>query len=204
MKYRKLYEQIASLIQARENCIKANNAEWKERHSEALENIEKNYLPSGSGIDSGSKILIDECKPNLIVLFVEFHHMNENGFYDGWTEHKLFITPSLTNDFDIRITGRNRNDIKDYLSECYNQALYSEDYSIDSLFDTLLERYTAKLNKLYPLGLLKGDSEYIKSLKPFNSYDSNNIMHIHCLGEEFKNWQSAKLASIEAMEALTA
>jgi hypothetical protein len=45
--------------------------------------------------------------------------MDEHGHYDGWTEHKLIITLSLPNEFRLSITGRNRNQIKDYLYELF-------------------------------------------------------------------------------------
>jgi hypothetical protein len=36
------------------------------------------------------------------------------------------VTPSLCFDFHIRVSGRNRNDIKDYLSELFESALHTE------------------------------------------------------------------------------
>ena len=52
--------------------------------------------------------------------------MNENGMYDGWTEHKIVITPDLLHGFNLSIGGRNRNEIKDYLHEVYSAALAEE------------------------------------------------------------------------------
>ncbi len=40
-------------------------------------------LPSGAGIDNGTKIDVSKCKRNKIVLTCGYHNMNENGFYDG-------------------------------------------------------------------------------------------------------------------------
>lgn len=83
----------------------------------------KNYLPSGSGIDSGTRIDWDATRPNRIVFVFGFHHMDESGCYDGWTEHSAIITPDLVFGFSIRITGRDRNQVKDYLHECFDCAL---------------------------------------------------------------------------------
>jgi hypothetical protein len=33
------------------------------------------------------------------------------------TEHKVIATPSFQGGFNLRITGRNRNDIKEYIAE---------------------------------------------------------------------------------------
>lgn len=115
-----LISEIAQTVNAYMNCVKSKNAEWMAKHFCRIEQLNK-FLPSGSGIDSGSHILIDECKPEKIVIGTSFHHMTE-GFYDGWTEHKIIVKPSFTG-IDIQITGRDRNDIKDYLGEIFHQAL---------------------------------------------------------------------------------
>ena len=46
---RPLYRAIAEKLQAIENCRKANNAEWEARHSDAIEDLVKAHMPSGSG-----------------------------------------------------------------------------------------------------------------------------------------------------------
>lgn len=83
-------------------------------------------LPSGSGWDLGTKLDEDESTPEKLVLYGEFHHMNEYGMYDGWTAHKIIVTPSLQYGFDLRITGRDRNQIKEYLHEMFDHALRQE------------------------------------------------------------------------------
>lgn len=120
MKY-KLYQEIASLCGAYHRCVEKGN-DFAEKHLTRLHEIEKNELPRGSGIDSGTKIDIDESGDEKIVLLFCFHHMNENGFYDGWTGHKAIITPSFSG-FSLRITGRDRNGIKDYLHETFSYVL---------------------------------------------------------------------------------
>jgi hypothetical protein len=94
--------------------------EWRERRAERLRKL-LDELPSGSGWDLGTK-LGENSRPDRIVLFGEFHHMVEGG-YDGWTDHEIHVTASMTSGFDLRITGRNRNDIKDYLHDLFHEAL---------------------------------------------------------------------------------
>ena len=48
--------------------------------------------------------------------------MDDAGFYDGWTGHTITITPSFSG-INLRISGPNRNDIKDYLYETFDYAL---------------------------------------------------------------------------------
>jgi hypothetical protein len=91
-----------------------------------LEHFAKCYLPSGSGFDNGSKLDLSESTPERIVLSTSYHHMNEGGMYDGWSEHTVIVTPSLASGFNLRITGRDRNAIKAYIAECFHDALTVE------------------------------------------------------------------------------
>ena len=109
---------IASANQARKNCYESGNHVWYDRWEDILDNIERNFLPSGSGIDSGTKIDRDRSTANKIVLTTEFHHMNDAGFYDGWTEHTITVTPTFES-INLKIGGRNRNQIKDYLYDVF-------------------------------------------------------------------------------------
>lgn len=122
---RPVYQRIACLLEAIENCRKAGNQEWLEKHSEALAVLVENTMPSGSGIDSGTKLL-DESTSSRLVFQVDFHHMNDNGMYDGWSDHTVIVTPSLAFGFNLRVTGRDRQGIKEYLAETYQFALNQE------------------------------------------------------------------------------
>lgn len=117
-----LAEQISTTIEARENCERLNNTEWHARHEQTLEEL-ADLLPSGSGIDTGTKIDLDESKPDKLVLTFSYHHMDDCGGYDGWTDHSVIVTPALRGQFRLRITGRNRNDVKEYLYQVYEDAL---------------------------------------------------------------------------------
>lgn len=122
----KVYKLIASQLLRIESCKKINNEKSMENIEEAidiLEHIEKQYLPHGSGIDCGCKINIEKSNSNKIVIDFSFHHMDENGYYDGWTDHSIIITPSLYFDYDMKITGKNRNYVKDYLTENFSSHL---------------------------------------------------------------------------------
>jgi hypothetical protein len=49
--------------------------------------------------------------------------MHDSGMYDGWTEHTIVLTPSFLGHFDMRISGHNRNEIKDYIADTFRIAL---------------------------------------------------------------------------------
>ena len=126
-----VYRQLANLILARDNCVRCGNSEWRLRHEDSAHRIVKQFMPSGSGIDSGTWLDLDACLRHpgeRLVFYAPFHHMNEGGMYDGWTEHMVIVTPSLWHDFDLRITGRDRNDIKEYLHEVFHAALMQKIY----------------------------------------------------------------------------
>lgn len=122
----KLYARLSSLLHARRNCQKEEKSHWADCHLEKIEELVKNHLPSGSGFDSGTQFLEDDSKPERLVFFTSFHHTDESGGYDGWTEHKVILTPSLAFGFELRVTGRDRNEIKEYIGETFHHALSQE------------------------------------------------------------------------------
>ena len=117
----KLYAVLASLVQARINCDQATprNDEWFAKHEERIEELVKDCLPSGSGVDCGTKIDLDASNAEKLVLLTSYHHMDEAGGYDGWTEHTVIVTPSLAFGFVMTISGKNRNDIKELIAQYF-------------------------------------------------------------------------------------
>jgi hypothetical protein len=64
--------------------------------------------------------------PEKLVFNTAFHHMDEAGGYDGWTEHQVIVTPSLEMGYSIRVTGRDKEEIKEYIAEMFSAALDEE------------------------------------------------------------------------------
>ena len=119
-----LYQAIATAIDAHANCVKSGNREWEQRWSERLDAYDE-CLPSGAGFDSGSKIRREEWAFNNaeVLINTSYHHMDEHGGYDGWTHHVVTIRANLAHGFDVDIDGDDRNDIKDYMAEVFDQVL---------------------------------------------------------------------------------
>lgn len=117
-----LIHAIAETLEAHRNCVRSGNREWQAKHAARLSQL-ADRLPSGSGIDSGTTIDIDASTTDRIVLRCSYHHMNDGGMYDGWTEHRIVVRPSFFGGIDLKISGRNRNDIKDYLHDIFMQTL---------------------------------------------------------------------------------
>ena len=122
MKQRPLYLELASLIDAYHRCVEKGN-EYADKHEERIESLVKEHMPSGSGIDCGTEIDIDKSTGEKLVFTMSYHHMNDGGMYDGWTEHSIIVTPAFICGPRIKITGRNRNGIKDYLHDVYSEAI---------------------------------------------------------------------------------
>jgi len=125
----KLYQSTASKIQARLNCEKNGNAKWFEIHTDSLEQIQHDRLPSGSGIDSGCVIDLDKSTGEKIIINSAYHAMDEVGYYDGWINFTVTITPSFVSGIDMTISGRfgKYADVKDYLFDVFYDALTADE-----------------------------------------------------------------------------
>ena len=111
--------------------------EWVEKRAEEIKWL-LDKLPSGSGWDSGTKLMKtvrthDQADISHFTLYGSFHHMDEGGSYDGWTDHQIIVTADLRSGFTLRITGRNRNDIKDYLHELFDYVLREQIHEYKAL-----------------------------------------------------------------------
>lgn len=134
-----LYKLMASAIDARKRCDQTGNTEWFSRWSDLLHSVEKDLLPRGSGIDSGTAIDLDRSTGDRLVLSTAFHHMNDAGCYAGWTEHTITVAASMIHTIDLKISGRNRNEIKEYLADVFSTALTDD---VIEAYDEDTQKYT--------------------------------------------------------------
>ena len=126
----KLYQAMASKLQAIENCLKSNNTEWLEKHQESLEELVKYNLPSGSGIDSGNTLDFENSDPNRLIIESSYHAMDEYGGYCGWFDYRVVVTPSLASNINLEIDGsfdgEGGESLHEYLHSRYYDALCKE------------------------------------------------------------------------------
>lgn len=119
-----LVSVIVSALVARRNCQENGNNEWYQKWGETLNQLEL-LLPSGAGIDNGVNIDRHASSRDKLVLATAFHHLDEHGSYDGWTKHEIHVTPAFDG-INLRITGPDRNQIKEYLHEVFYHCLTAE------------------------------------------------------------------------------
>ena len=118
----KLATRLAHLLLAMENCEKSGNMEWHAKHRRRLSNLIDTYIPSGSGFDAGCAMQ-EGSTPERLIFSADFHHMDSHGGYAGWTTHQVIVTPSLVHGFTIKVTGRDRNLVKDHIAGAFESAL---------------------------------------------------------------------------------
>ena len=126
MNQRTVIQALASAIEARANVIGHSSCpEMVEAWDEVIQAIQREKLPSGSGIDGGTAVTVDKSSGRRIEMLCSFHHMDEHGFYYGWTDHRIVATPAFDG-IDVVVYGPHRNGIKDYLHDTYYHALMED------------------------------------------------------------------------------
>ena len=105
----------------------------KDRLEEALISISEK-LPSGSGFDSGIKLVREKSDPEKLVFQADFHHMDSHGFYCGWSDHLVTVTP-IFGSVKIKVSGVNKRGIKEYIQQVFynlNSEVYVKIYHVTS------------------------------------------------------------------------
>lgn len=121
---RPLYQAIASKFDAVYSLRKNDTeSEWEGKHLDAIGRLVKEHLPSGNGFDAGTKFDDEASRPGRLIFTTYFHHMNDAGFYVGWTDHRVIVTPSLAHGYELKVTGKGKRQIKDYIADTFHEAL---------------------------------------------------------------------------------
>lgn len=113
---------LISEIASKCNWDKTVNDDYRWKCDLAL-SILQNELPY-----YGCKIDVSKSSISKVIITFDYHFMNDAGYYDGWEKYKLTVIPTLIG-FDLKITGKNRNMIKDYFYDTF-------DYELRKVIDT--------------------------------------------------------------------
>lgn len=99
------------------------NSVWADRWQERIDQLMA-MLPKGSGFDNGTRLDEERSDPDKRMVFLTaFHHMDDHGYYCGWTDHEVIVTPTLWRGPAIRISGVNKRGIKEYIHGVFCHAL---------------------------------------------------------------------------------
>jgi hypothetical protein len=120
--------ELVTAYGARDRSAGNGNSLWAARWDDRIRQLMA-LAPSGSGFDNGTRVDVDgegddDISESRAVFVTAFHHMRD-GMYVTWTKHRVFVRPAFTG-LDIRVTGQNRDGIKDYIGEVFESWLTSE------------------------------------------------------------------------------
>ena len=110
----KLYQKIARVASQKD-------AKMQRIRFDMLQKL----LPIGNGIEKECVISLKSTKKR-IVIDTAYWHPNDNYETGLWTDHQVVITPSFEGEINIRVTGKNVDNIKKYLHEVFREALMKE------------------------------------------------------------------------------
>ena len=125
----KIYKRLAKIANSRLRCLNSIKFPQEiENYENEINNIMKNSLPHGSGIDNGCSFNYDKSHNNRLVINSAYHCMNENGYYDGWVDFIVVLTPDLELDYTLNIRGNfgKYNHVKDYLYQIFHNSFDQE------------------------------------------------------------------------------
>lgn len=173
---KKLYAELFSLCAAIRNCQQSGNAEWDNKHRNSIDRLSENYLPSGSGFDTGTTVNIDDTIKRMnnrrltecLILETSYHHMNDGGYYTHWSEHTVKVFPSLQFGFDLKVSGQNKNDIVDYIADEFSVMLDAEVWQTsDGVWhNSMYQKYSDFKQCMYCNGLFAIEHTQTLQCKP--------------------------------------
>src|SRR5271168_1155261 len=133
-----VYTQIANQVYRYHSAATTQQLD-KLKPEYALESIMKNHMPSGSGVDAGTKLLLEESTGEKLVFEVAYHHINSNGFYCGWTTRNITVTYSMRTglklDFETISVDADFTEVDDEGQE-YDNAEWTLENTDNYLADT--------------------------------------------------------------------
>lgn len=114
----KLYQHIAKNLNWQPN---ENFVDQREDNLDKLEGL----LPSGSGIDCGSRIDRESYSETEFSIDADYHYMDDNGFYAGWFTFRITVTANLAWNYNVEceITSNDTDEDWEYIEDLYNQYL---------------------------------------------------------------------------------
>jgi len=111
---------LATAIDATERC-RRDKHQGLSLHEARIDFL-MGLMPSGSGIDKGTKLDDEKSGLRKLVFQCAFHHMDEVGYYTRWTHHRIEVVPTFDG-AEVTVGGSDFNSIKDHLFYVFHHAL---------------------------------------------------------------------------------
>ena len=107
----KFYQKIARV---------ASQKNWAKRKKELA--LLQELLPNGNGLlrQLDCEILLKSTEKRIVIGTTYWHETNTR------TVHQVIIKPSFEGAINIRVTGKNVNNVKEYLHDIFREALMKE------------------------------------------------------------------------------
>jgi len=124
----KKYQVLGAFFKSYLNGVKLNN-EWVEVWEKNINELIET-LPHGSGVDGETKFNYEESKNDKLIINSAYHFMDDNGFYDGWTDIQIILKPDWSR-VDLNVKGifpKKYSDIRNYLEELFMES-FEENYT---------------------------------------------------------------------------
>ena len=107
----KLYQKIAR-VASQKNAI---------QKGEEFVKLQK-YLPIAKGIGEKSVILLKSTENKIVIYTAYWHELLQER-----TDHLIVVTPSFEGEINVRVTGKNVDNIKSNLNHIFREALLKEE-----------------------------------------------------------------------------
>lgn len=133
-----LYQLLATKIAAYRMAVDSDNTVNQSRYEDEINDIVKEHLPSGSGIDSGCEVILEQSSADVIHIEVPYHHMDESGMYWGWVHYLVIARASLMYGIDVEVELMDQ-DIAD--------VAYDDGINLSGTIDYLTDLFYEELRK---------------------------------------------------------
>jgi hypothetical protein len=111
---------LSSTAIAVHNCRQSGNKEWQSIWEDVLANAEEE-LPHGSGFDFYPVVTdLNKVTDRHFTIFGRYHAMDENGYYDGWSDYTIHVWATFDGVAVTCVGGGKHNE---YIRERFWEAL---------------------------------------------------------------------------------
>ncbi|MFY7937382.1 MAG: hypothetical protein ACOVOQ_08395 [Flavobacterium sp.] len=120
----KLYKEIARVLGQKNKSLNVIEKELT-LFKEVLPIRLNPVIKDGNRIEAGCVISLKSTKKRIVIDTL-YWHTNDSDETSRCTAHQVVITPSFEDEINIRITGKNEDNVKEYLHNIFRESLMSE------------------------------------------------------------------------------